>query len=84
MKKTLLLLLILNKMLVSQSDSSKALVYFKEKGAVIYVNNKKIEPQTELQTIAIGKYTIKVLAPHYELKEDTFTVIANEIKPLWT
>ncbi len=80
MKKHLLLFFILSKTVYSQTDSSTALVFFKETGVVIYLDDNKIEPQKELKPILVGKHTLKVWAPHYQLMEDTFNVIASENK----
>ena len=80
MNKLLLLFLTTSKIIFSQADSSKALVYFKEKGVIIYLNNKKIDAQKDLQTVPIGKYSVKAWAPHYDLMEDTFMVLKNQNK----
>lgn len=80
MKKHLLILIIISKSVFSQSDSTKALVYFKEKGVVIYLDDKKIESQKKLKTILPGNHTVKAWAPNYELMEDTFKVLAGNNK----
>ena len=80
MKKIVILLYLISNVLFSQSDSSKALVYFKEKDVVIYVNDKKTEPRKTLQTYATGMYVVKAWAPHYQLMQDTFYVKKGENK----
>lgn len=80
MKIVILVLLFFTKVILCQIDSSKALVYFKEKNVVIYLNGEKIESQNKLKNIAVGKHKIKAWAPRYELLEDSFVVLKKENK----
>lgn len=80
MKKLFVLLSLIANTSFCQSDSSKALVYLKEKGVIIYVNDKKTEPQKTLQVYATGMYVVKAWAPHYQLIQDTFYVKKGENK----
>lgn len=79
-KKLLITLSLIANYAFAQSDSSKALIYLKEKDVVIYVNGKKTQPQKKLQPYATGMYVIKAWAPHYQLIQDTFFVKKGENK----
>lgn len=68
------------KIICSQVDSSKAVIYFKPKDAIIYLDGKKIESKKELRKISVGVHQIKAWAPKYELFTDSFVVKKKENK----
>lgn len=68
------------KIICSQVDSSKAVVYFKPKDAIIYLDGKKIESRKELRKISVGVHYVKAWAPKHELFTDSFLVKKKENK----
>lgn len=76
MKKTLPLLvffvLVLGKAFSQADSTSKAVIYFKQKEAIIYLDGKKITSDQKLRSLKIGKHTIKAWAPTYDLFVDSF------------
>ncbi len=64
----------------SQTDTAKAVIYFKQKNTIIYLDGKKIESKKELRKIAVGLHHIKAWAPKCELFVDSFLVKKKENK----
>lgn len=62
------------KIIFSQIDSSKAVIYIKQKDAIIYLDGKKIQSKKELRKISVGTHYIKAWAPKRMLLEDSFIV----------
>ena len=78
--KFVIILLLFSKIISSQIDSSKAVVYFKQKDAIVYLDGKKIESKKELRKMAVGVHYIKAWAPKHELFTDSFLVKKKENK----
>lgn len=68
------------KIVFSQNDTAKAVIYFKQKNAIIYLDNKKIESKKELRKISVGMHHIKAWAPKCDLFVDSFLVKKKENK----
>jgi hypothetical protein len=62
------------KFIFSQTDSSKAVIWFKQKNAIIYLDNVKIKSKKELRKISVGTHKIKAWAPKYDLYTDSFVI----------
>jgi hypothetical protein len=78
--KLVVSLFFFTKIIFAQTESSKAVIYFKPKDAIIYLDDKKISSNTELVKIAIGIHYIKAWAPKYDLFIDSFIVKKKENK----
>ena len=78
--KITIVFLFLCEIIFSQIDSSKAVIFFKPKDAIIYLDGKKIVSKEELIKISVGMHKIKAWAPKYDLFVDSFSVKKKENK----
>lgn len=80
MTRAVFFFLLIVKFTFGQTDSSKVVVYFGEKGAIVYLNNKKIVLEKKQKYLPVGNYKVQAWAPHHKLFEDSFTVVSNQNK----
>ena len=73
-------LLLFCRFVVAQTDSSKAVIYFKQKDAIIYLDGQKITSKQQLVKISVGPHKIKAWAPKHDMFIDSFIVKKNENK----
>lgn len=72
--------LLLVNYIVSQVDSSKAVVFIKPQDAIVYLDGKKFIPKQELIKLSVGYHKVTAWAPKYELFSDSFLVKKKENK----